>query len=152
SSIIASDYTDVSIKAIRVFESHVYVAGNYSGEEDDVPSIGVWRNQILNTDGSLSEKEIVLNWVEVSNGSSNITAITFDENGTMYIASDANIALATYSTEGVFNELYSKIIFPPIAKMIWGNHNFLYLNYRGEPRAVYRIEMDINGAPYYGRQ
>lgn len=152
SSIIVADYANISIKAIRVFENHVYVGGNYSGEENNVPLIGIWKNQILNSEGSLSEKEIVLNWVELSNGSSNITGITFDENGTMYIASDANIGIATYSIDGVFNELYSKIVFPPMAKMVWGNDNFLYLNYRGEPRAVYRIEMDINGAPYYGRQ
>ena len=93
----------------------------------------------------------MLNWVEVSGVNSNITGITFDINGTMYISSDSDIGLATYSTEGDFNELYSKIVFPPIAKMIWGNDNFLYLNYRGEPRAVYRIEMDVNGATHYGR-
>ena len=28
---------------------------------------------------------------------------------------------------------------------------YLYLNYRGDPRAVYRLNMEINGAPYHGR-
>ncbi len=151
SSVIAADYSEISIKAVRVFDGHVYVGGNYSGSENNVPTIGIWKNQILDSEGTLSQKEIVLNWVEVSGVNSNITGITFDINGTMYISSDSDIGLATYSTEGDFKELYSKIVFPPIAKMIWGNDNFLYLNYRGEPRAVYRIEMDVNGATHYGR-
>ncbi len=152
SSEIAADYSGISIKAVRVFDDHVYVGGNYSGSENNVPTIGIWKNQILDSEGTLSQKEVVLNWVEISGINSNITGITFDINGTMYISSDADIGLATYSPEGDFSELYPKIVFPPIAKMIWGNDDYLYLNYRGEPRAVYRIQMDVLGATYHGRQ
>ena len=150
-SIVAADYTDISIRAIRVFDGFVYVGGNYSGSDSTNPNIGIWRNQILSFDGDLGEKEIVLNWGEFAGSNSNITGITFDENGLMYISSDENVAIGVYSTDGTFSELYPKIIFAPISKMTWGPANYLYLNYRGNPRAVYRLNMEINGAPYYGR-
>ena len=150
-SIVAADYTDISIRAIRVFDGFVYVGGNYSGSDSANPNIGIWRNQILSSDGALGEKEIVLNWGEFAGSNSNITGITFDENGLMYISSDENVAIGVYSTDGTFSELYPKIIFAPISKMTWGSGKYLYLNYRGDPRAVYRLNMEINGAPYYGR-
>ena len=150
-SIVAADYTDISIRAIRVFDGFVYVGGNYSGSDNTNPNIGIWRNQILSSDGELGEKEIVLNWGEFAGSNSSITGITFDENGLMYISSDKNVALGVYSTNGTLSELYPKIIFAPISKMTWGSGKYLYLNYRGDPRAVYRLNMEINGAPYYGR-
>ena len=151
SSSVAADYADISIRAVRVFNGFVYVGGNYSGTDSINPNIGIWKNQILSSDGELGEKEVVLNWEEFAGSNSNITCITFDENGTMYISSDANIGIGTYSADGKFSELYPKIIFAPIAKMTWGSEKYLYLNYRGDPRAVYRFNMDVNGAPYYGR-
>ena len=150
-SIVAADYTDISIRAIRVFDGFVYVGGNYSGSDSANPNIGIWRNQILSSDGELGEKEVVLNWGGFAGSNSNITGITFDESGLMYISSDDNVAIGVYSTDGTFSELYPKIIFAPIAKMTWGSEKYLYLNYRGNPRAVYRLNMDVNGAPYYGR-
>ena len=151
SSTVAADYSDISIKAIRIFNGFVYVGGNYSGGDDTVPSVGVWRNQILSPEGVLGEKEIVLNWVEHAGVNSNITGITFDENGTMYISSDANVPIGLYSSEGIFSELFPKIISAPIAKMTWGSKNYMYLNYRGNPRAVYRLDAGLNGAIYHGR-
>ena len=151
SSSVAADYADISIRAVRVFDGFVYVGGNYSGSDSSNPNIGIWRNQILSSDGELGEKEIVLNWGEFAGNNSSITGITFDENGLMYISSDKNVAIGVYSTEGKFSELYPKIIFAPIAKMTWGSEKYLYLNYRGDPRAIYRLNMDVNGAPYYGR-
>ena len=151
SSSVVADYMDISIRAIRVFNGFVYVGGIYSGTDSTVPLVGVWRNQILSSEGVLGEKEIVLDWNSLSGSSSNITGITFDENGVMYISSDADIAIGVYSVEGVFNELFPKIISAPIAKMTWGSDNYLYLNYRGDPRAVFRLDMGINGTTYHGR-
>ncbi len=151
SSSVVADYMDISIRAIRVFNGFVYVGGIYIGTDSTVPPVGVWRNPILSSEGLLGEKEIVLDWNSLSGSSSNITGITFDENGVMYISSDADIAIGVYSVDGVFNELFPKIISAPIAKMTWGSDNYLYLNYRGDPRAVFRLDMGINGATYHGR-
>ena len=147
SSIVAADYTEISIRAVRVYDGYVYV-----GEESGVPNIGIWRNQIISSDGSLGEKEIYLDWGEYVSENSNITCITFDENGIMYVSSDADVAIATFDSEMKLSELYPKIISAPITKMTWGSGNYLYLNFRGDPRALYRLEMGVKGAPYYGRQ
>ena len=152
SSTIVADYDGISIYSVRVYDSYVYVAGIYSGEDINVPEIGIWKNKILSEDGSLDTKKVVLDWKKLSNGNSSITSISFDENGMLYIASDGNIGIATYTTDGTFKKLYPKIILPPIAKMSWGSSNYLYLNYRGEPRAIYRLELSQKGVPYFGRQ
>ena len=152
SSSIAADYKDISIFSVRVFDNYVYIAGIYSGEDITVPEIGIWKNKIISEEGILDNKEVVLDWKKLSNGSSFITSINFDENGMMYISSDGNIGIATYDSDGIFEKLYPKIIFPPISKMCWGPSNYLYLNFRGEPRAIYRLELSQKGAPYFGRQ
>ena len=151
SSTTVADYTDISVRAIRVFNGFVYVGGKYSGTDDTVPSVGVWKNQILSSDGELGEKELVLDWGELAGVNSNITGITFDENSAMYISSDANVAIGLISAEGIFSELFPKIISAPISKMTWGSTNYLYLNYRGNPRALYRLDIGLNGAIYHGR-
>jgi|AP95_1055475.scaffolds.fasta_scaffold00257_6 hypothetical protein len=150
-SITSADYTDININAIRVFDSYLYVAGNYLGESADIPSTGIWRNQITSSSGSLGEKELVLDWVVTSGTDSRITCLTFDKTGKMYISSDGDIGVATVNVDGSFNLLYPKIVFGPIAKMTWGAGNYLYLNYRGSSRAIYRLELSELGAPYYGR-
>ena len=106
---------------------------------------------ILSSDGELGEKELVLDWGELAGVNSNITGITFDENSAMYISSDANVAIGLISAEGIFSELFPKIISAPISKMTWGSTNYLYLNYRGNPRALYRLDIGLNGAIYHGR-
>jgi len=150
-STVVADYMDINIKAIRVYNNYVYVAGNYLGTSLDIPAAGIWRNQILSSSGSLGDMELVLDWVEMSGSNSNITCLTFDENGKMYISTDNNFGIATYDLDGNFITLYPKIISAPITKMTWGAGNYLYLNYRGDPRAIYRLIMYEQGAPYYGR-
>ena len=93
-----------------------------------------------------------LDWSEHAGENSNITCITFNEEGIMYVSSDANVAIATIDSEMQFSELYPNILSAPITKMTWGSGDYLYLNFRGAPRALYRLEMGVNGAPYYGRQ
>ena len=58
SSSVAADYADISIRAVRVFNGFVYVGGNYSGTDSINPNIGIWKNQILSSDGELGEKEV----------------------------------------------------------------------------------------------
>jgi hypothetical protein len=150
-STTTADYSEINIVAIRVYNGYLYVAGNYLGEDEEIPSMGIWKNQITSSSGSLGEKELVLDWIETSGSDSKITCLTFDETGKMYISSDGNIGVATVDVDGSFDLLYPKIVFGPIVKMTWGAGNYLYLNYRGSSRAIYRLEMSVFGAPYYGR-
>jgi len=150
-STTTADYSDINIVAVRVFDNYLYVAGNYLGEDEEIPSTGIWRNQITSSSGSLGERGLVLDWVETSGTNSKITSLTFDETGKMYISSDGDIGVATVDVGGSFDLLYPKIVFGPIVKMTWGAGNYLYLNYRGSTPAIYRLELSVLGAPYYGR-
>lgn len=150
-STTSADYIDINIVSIRVYDGYLYVAGNYLGDDEEIPSTGIWRNQITSSSGSLGEKELVLDWIEMSGTNSKITCLTFDDTGKMYISSDGDIGVATVDVDGSFDLLYPKIVFGPIVKMTWGAGNYLYLNYRGSTRAIYRLELSVSGAPYYGR-
>ena len=146
-----ADYNGISVKALRVHDDQLYVAGNYSGDDPGLPDVGIWRNQILSTDGDLGQKELILDWTTQTGSPSSITGLTFDEDGLLYISADIDIGIVVLDAEGSLEPLYPKIIKPPITRMTWGNSNYLYLNYRGENRAIYRLDMGIKGAPYHGR-
>ena len=146
-----ADYEGISIKALRVHDNQLYVAGNYSGDDPELPDVGIWRNQILSADGELGEKELILDWTTQTASLSSITGLTFDENGLLYISADSDVGIAVLGAEGSLEPLYPKIIKPPITKMTWGSRNYLYLNYRGDKRAIYRLDIGITGAPYHGR-
>ncbi|MBL7012993.1 MAG: IPT/TIG domain-containing protein [Candidatus Marinimicrobia bacterium] len=146
-----SNYTDISILAIKTFENNLYVAGYYVGDDESIPIVAMYRNEILDENGTLGEKEIVFDWRILSGTIGNITSIVFDETGTMYIGSDTDYGIMTYS-DGILNPYYEKVIFAPISKMSWGNGQYLYLNFRGGKRMINRFDTRINGAPYGGRE
>lgn len=149
-STVAS-YDDINIKALRVFGGYLYVAGTYMGIDSSVPSVGVWKNEILSSGGTLGEKILVIDWAVASGTSSNILAITFDEDGLMYIAPDDGDAVSIVKSDGSLEALYPKILSSPIHKLCWGNDEFLYINYQGDEKGIYRVAIGKNGAPRYGR-
>ena len=149
---VAKPYEETNITALRVFNNHVYVAGKYSGDDPSVPSVGVWRNEILSETGELGETMLILDWTGESGTEGNITSLTFDINGNMFLSSDEGYGVMTLSIDGNLEPYYPKIISPPITKLEWGTGNYLYMNYKGENKAIHKIDTRVEGAPYYGRQ
>lgn len=144
-------YDDINIKALRVYNGFLYVAGTYTGQDTTIAIVGVWKNEILSSSGTLGEKELVLDWASTVGSSTNILAITFDEDGIMYIAPDFGDAVTMIKTDGSIEALYPKILSSPIHKLCWGTGEYLYFNYQGDDKGIYRLSMGKNGAPRYGR-
>lgn len=155
------DYPDVNIKAIRVFDNYVYVAGKYSGTDANTPLDGVWRNQIIDGSDTLGVTEVVFDF-DANFPGYEIESLEFAEDGDMYLGSTAPEAIIVVNPSGSFETLYPGLLSPNIYAMVWGNGQFLYITHKEvikkddgtekEVSNVLRVNMRKNGAPYFGRQ
>jgi len=146
-----------NIKGLRI----VYEGTNgyiYVGD-----SLNIWRSQI-NSDGSLSGKEVLLNLSSIPGLSTYfISSFDIDENGSIYLC----INHPTYKVFFRENEnsvtpyYYDTGILPNTVNLLaWGTDRYLYLIssslrqsgstlYASE--RLYRMTQDKNGAAYQGR-
>jgi hypothetical protein len=150
----AGYYGSDEILAVRVYDRYVYVASRVptSGGAPPAPA-SIWKHQIDDT-GSVGPKELVLDMSGTAFSSRTITAITFDVNGTMYIATDSPdpILIANPVTGGV--DYFYKSILPAYCKSFyWGRGTYLYvLSGNANPAqewTVYRVDFGTAGAHNY---
>ncbi len=150
--LIVADYSDYYINALRIYNGYVYVAAEYKGTDSTQIAEGIWKNKINDPDSSLGENELILNWHDkFPDGLIHITALTFDENGKMFIGQNEGNAVYLLQDDAY---LYPEILFGPAGNLTWGNGNFLYMNFRSEDgtkRTIQRIELLNRGAIYNGR-
>lgn len=147
-----ADYTDINIRAIRVFNNYVYIAGTYSGSDSSVPVEGIWRNKI-NTDGRLATKELVFNWSDKFSGS--ILSLAFSEDGDMYVGTNSTEAIVVVHNNSSYETLYPGVLYPETYSMSWGNGVYLYIVRRNSDeklRNIMKVNLRKNTAPYYGRK
>ena len=154
------NYPKVNIKAIRVFNNYVYVAGKYSGSDVNTPIVGVWRNEIIPNSESLGNTEVVFDF-DAHFAGFEIQSLEIAEDGYMYLGTNAPEAIITVHPNGNFEPLYPGVLTPSIYAMTWGNGDFLYLTRRflvkdsnndeKEVGEVLRINMRKKSAPYFGR-
>jgi hypothetical protein len=150
----AASYESVNIRALRVYDGYVYVAGKYTGTEPGVPQQAIWRNQITSTDGELGPSEVYYNWAEGMYPSSDIRTITFSSDGDAYIGTSGSEVIVILHPDGTTEPLYPGVLSPQTYYLTWGDGIFLYVNRRSaaaEDRAILMINVLENGAPYYGR-
>ncbi len=148
-----ADYNSIYIKSVRVYNGYVYIAGEYTGEDSIAVQIGIWRNQILNADGDLGDAELVFDWGSKFNYT--VHSINFSANGDLYVGTDAPEAIIIIHPDGSYEPLYPGVIEPESYALCWGNRNYLYVNRRSiDPakKRIIKINVQTNGAPYYGRQ
>ncbi len=148
------DLPDISITALRVYNNYVYFGGTYDGSDVNQPATGVWRSEITSADGDLGTPEVVFDFAANFTGYE-ILSMTFSEDGTLYIGTDAPEAIVAVSPSGDFSALYPGVIEPVSFYMTWGNSNFLYVNRKDddpENRKIIKLNMLKNGAPYFGRK
>lgn len=161
-NIAAADYPDINLKSARVFNGYVYVAGEYLGFDITVVQKGIWRNEITSSAGDLGDSELVFDWGEYWGANSpSILAITFSEDGDMYIGAEAGDAITIVHPNpdgnylnGDAEPLFPAVLMPPSTVFSWGNGQYLYVNRKSpeDPKKrLIRITMGKKAAPYYGR-
>jgi hypothetical protein len=149
----ADDYTQFNILAIRVYQGDVYVLAETLGN-DDLPNYAIWRNA-LNRDGTVSERELFLNWSATEYGAAGAVPadIEFASDGALLISSDFDQPIIMLSN-GWMRPLYKDMIDGPVAQLDWGPGNHLYF-FSDVPvvqeKNVFKADMGQPGAPHYGR-
>ena len=153
------------LKSIRIYDGYVYVIGEYTGTDATYIGRGVWRNQILDANGTLGAWENVFDWgAYVSTAGPDILSITFDSNGVMFLgAGEAAGFDAIYMLEpdggGSYlsstpEPLFPAVLTAPTSNFCWGSDQYLYVNRMGAESAdkrLIRITTGKQSAPYYGR-
>ncbi len=144
--------------AVKVFNNFLYVGGTQGG----VPFI--WRFPI-NADNSLGAAEVVVNLSTAYNADVVPRSIAFATDGTMFVAVSGNQAfnrlspapqpLLAISPAGVVSEQYAGILPGVILKMHWipGTQKILMTLLpvqAGQTQRLITLNMQKNGAPYYG--
>lgn len=151
---IVKEYPSMNIKSIRVFNGYVYVVGDYVGTEEHI-KLAVYRNQILDAEGTLGETEMVFAF---SNEfpTANLFSVNFDVDGIMYLGTSIrDKAILVVQEDGLFSALYPRVMNAETYAMCWGNGNHMYITRRNKDvsiRRVLKLNMFKQGAPYYGRQ
>ncbi len=144
-----ADYPNTSIRAVRVFEGYVYVGAR----DDGTGRHYVWRNRILG-DGTLEAKELYFDWGAQVDSTTEVLSITFAADGDLYIGTNGPQAVVVVHRDGSWEPLYPGVLEPTSAYLAWGNGTFLYQCRRSDDpkkKAVLKINMLKQGAPYYGR-
>ena len=145
-SVLAGDYVDRVIRAVRVYQDFVYVCVS------EPAPVGIWRNRILSADGQLGDNEQVLEFSGPLAGCM-INDITFGEDGDLYVATDRDPdPVLVLHPDGTLETLYPGYLESPATQVCWGNGNYLYMN-KSDVRHVglIRIIMGKKGSPYNGR-
>jgi hypothetical protein len=150
-------YVPYEINSIRVYNGFVYIAANYTGAVAGEIKSGIWRHQIQ-PDGSIGDKELVLDWSSSPYTDASISAITFSENGLIYISTNDNEnPIIMYDPNAnSFKTLFFGLIPSPVDQLVWGNSTYLYTIINRSIRfdrggQFLRINAGVAGAPYYGR-
>ncbi len=157
SVVTATTYDSTTIRAVRVFDGHLYVAGSYTGSNPSFPKTGVWRHQILDATGTLGNREEVFDWASNFPGLT-LLSVNFAADGDMYLGSDGSDPITIVHVDGSFESLYTGVLSPETYAMSWGYGPYMFVNRRNDivgsasTRRLLKVNMGKDGAPYYGRQ
>ncbi len=154
-----AEFQDTTFTACRVYNNELYLAGNYSGSEEGI-SQGQFICKVgLNSDGTLNgDIQSIRNWDGTAYDGINITTISFNEDGKIYLATIGHSILGIegdYAT-GMMEDVYNSIIGDKIAyRMTWGAGEDIYINTldidNQDNTTILKILLFEESAPYYGR-
>ena len=163
SGLFAANFT---IKDIRVYNGELYVNAAYTGTDTTIAKAAVWKNSILDVNGTLSTPSQVVvdlsNYADPNISTCDINSFNIDKNGTIYLClKKTGVTLSHYlyivENDGSIVPFYQDEILPDrLDQLVWGNYEDAYLNrgvsVLGAVERVLRMKMGIEGAPYLGRE
>ena len=140
---------EYSISWLKVFEGYLYVAASNENEA------GIWRFPIDN--GILGTEE---KYFDFSGNfpDTDVTSFVISENGEIYAATTNDEILIIYpdgSTEVLYPDLIKK---PILSALVYGEGtSFYYISETPDAtgnliNSIVRVDVEKQGAPYYGRQ
>lgn len=156
-------YEDFEVYTVKVFGNDLYTLAKYVGSDTDIPVWAIWKHT-LQGNGIVSDKTLVVDWNDTGFEDTTPLFMALDEDGNAFISGDdygiplVHVNLSNGSAKAIYN--YPKAALSTRGvHMSFGNDNKLYMVRRSNrpddaaptPRLI-RISLDVNGAPYYGRQ
>jgi hypothetical protein len=145
-----------SVRAVRVYNNFLFVAGLKDGSE------GVWRFPIVNSD-SLGTGELYYDY-KANYPTGSIQAITFSADGDLYIGTDGVETIVVVKSDKSSKILFDGILNPLNKSLFnsfyWGSGVYLYFIRQAidatdaatAPVAIIKVNTKniLGGAPYYG--
>ena len=127
-------------------KEYIYLLVELSDPDENNPGIAIWRHEILDANGNLSERELVLDWSttdEFADSNPATFAVTEDSDGTIiYVGSDSTDPILMFDPDKNSQDILYKGILPSSAqKLEWGNANYLYMVLGGDENNIIRIDM-----------
>ena len=146
-------YSRDEIFCVRVYNDYVYLLVDLASSDEQNPKKAIWRHQILDADGNLGTRELVLNWANTGEYAASVPqTLTFSDDGLMYIGTNYTHPIMIFDPQNGRQDILYKGILPSYAvKLEWGTENYLYMLLGGTEWNIVRINMGKAGAPYYGR-
>ncbi len=155
-SVTIAGVTDVYLNDIiyyvRVYhdnhtgKKYIYLLVELSDPDENNPEIAIWRHEILDANGNLSERELVLDWSttgEFAETNPISFAIHEDEDVVViYVGTDHTDPILMFDPDKNSQNILYKGILPSSAqKLEWGNANYLYMILGGDENNILRIDM-----------
>ncbi|OGU76372.1 MAG: hypothetical protein A2W11_13870 [Ignavibacteria bacterium RBG_16_35_7] len=110
---------DANLRTVKIFNNSVYVGGIQNSIE------GIWKLDIL-LDGTLGSSEEYFNFSNSYSGKK-VNAITFAQDGDLYIGTDAEQQIIIVHPNKEFEPLYSGLLKPSeVLSFAWDNSTNLY--------------------------
>jgi len=147
------DYSEFECLALRIYNNAVYVLAEYTGDDEAIPVMAVWKNEIIENGVEVSEKELYVNWTDTEYGEATPVDIEFGADGALYISSDYEQPIIKVK-DGLIYPLYINMLPSPVTLLDWGPDQYLYFYYDADDadeRHIYQLDMGEMGAPHYGR-
>ncbi|GAB6282698.1 MAG: hypothetical protein STSR0008_14440 [Ignavibacterium sp.] len=138
-----------NIRSVRIFANNLYVAGLKDSIE------GIWKFPI-DSNFDLGNSELYFNYTNEIDNISQINAITVAADGDLIVGTNRDVdPILVIHPDGSNEILYPGVIIPYVDVFYWGNDKYLYYTQidqtTNKGKTIYRIDMQKQGAPYYGR-
>lgn len=136
-------YANDEIFWIRVHENFVYVLVELATSDEANPKLAIWRHVILDSDGNLGDRELVLDWSKSGEfAESNPKTFTFSDDGNIYIGTDYVHPIMFFDPDnGKKDIVYKGILSSSAENLVWGNGNYLYMILGRPDWNLLRIDM-----------
>jgi hypothetical protein len=148
-------YENANLTEMRVFNGSLYISD----------SLKVWQIPIAGQGALGGQTQLVNLSTDPNLSNCRISSFTIDESGNIYLClrHHPQYCLFLRESDGSITPFYhdTSILPNTVEKLIWGNSKYLYLCSSSLAGAtagtfassrIYRMNMNRNGAPYYGRQ
>lgn len=144
-----------NINAVKIFNGSIYAVATSNNDQI------LWKVPIVNSD-SVGTPEVFLNFSTAIDSGLKINDLAISADGDIYVGTSAIVdPIYIVHQDKSYEKLYPGVLTSSVTTLNWGTGNYLYMTRTAvlkpggseiaEPQTIYRIDMEKQGAPYFGR-